>query len=198
MIVGHSWAGAVVPNLALDHPDVTGALLLLAPVTHPWPGGAVAWYYGPATSKMGKLFTRTFTTPLGALMIGPAAQAVFAPQAPPADYIEAARIPLALRPSVFEANAADMAGLYDAVVAQAPRYRHIRVPATVIAGDADGIVYTAIHARSFAREVPGARLVVLPGVGHMPHYADPDLVIAEIDRLASRLDPAQGSQALGP
>jgi pimeloyl-ACP methyl ester carboxylesterase len=29
--------------------------------------------------------------------------------------------------------------------------------------------------------VPGAKLIVLPGVGHMVQYAAPDLVIHEID-----------------
>lgn len=196
VIVGHSLAGAVVPNLALDHTDVTGGILLLSPVTHPWPGGAISWYYGPATSGWGKVFTRTITTPAGALLLEPGARAVFAPQVPPPDYVEAARIPLVLRPAAFEANAQDVAGLYDAVTAQAPRYRDIRVPAVVISGDADRIVYTDIHSRSFAREVPGTRLIVLPGVGHMPHYADPDLVVAEIDGLAAEIAAAPASPAV--
>jgi pimeloyl-ACP methyl ester carboxylesterase len=41
VVVAHSWAGAVAPNLALDHADVTGGLVLFAPVTHPWPGETI-------------------------------------------------------------------------------------------------------------------------------------------------------------
>jgi pimeloyl-ACP methyl ester carboxylesterase len=189
VVVGHSWAGAVVPNFALDHRDVTGAIVLLSGVTHPWPGREISWYYHPATSWLGWLFTRTVTTPAGALLVDPVTTTVFAPQEPPAGYVEAARIPLVLRPSVFQANAQDVAGLHDAVTAQSRRYPEIRVPAVVIGGDADRIAWTDLHSRSFAREVPGAKLVVLPGVGHMPHFASTDLVIAEIDALAARVAP---------
>jgi pimeloyl-ACP methyl ester carboxylesterase len=188
VVVAHSWAGAVAPHLALDHRDVAAGLVLLSPVTHPWPGGTISWYYGPATSAVGRLFTRTLTTPAGALLMRTVTGAVFAPQAAPEDYLVAAQIPLVLRPSAFEANAQDVAGLYDAVTAQKNRYRDIRVPATVIAGDADRIVYTDIHSRSFAREVPGTKLIVLPGVGHMPHYAATDLVVGEIEALAASIE----------
>lgn len=186
IVVAHSWAGAILPNLALDHADLVAGTVYLAPVTHPWPGAGIAWYYGPAAnSRFGWLLTRTVTTPAGALTLDAVVRAVFAPQVPPPDYAEKARIPLALRPPVFQANAEDVAGLYAAVTAQQPRYRDIRVPTVIISGDADTIVWTNVHSRGLAREVPGARLIILPGVGHMPHHAAPDLVIAEIERLAA-------------
>jgi pimeloyl-ACP methyl ester carboxylesterase len=187
VVVAHSFAGSVAPNLALDHADVTGGLVLLAPVTHPWPGAGISWYYQPSASWLGWLFTRTITTPAAALLMGPLGPAVFAPQEPLADYLDRARIPLLLRPSVFRANAQDVAGLYGAVSAQKHRYGGIRVPATVIGGDADRIVWTDLHSRSFAREVPGTKLVVLPGVGHMPQYAEPALVIREVEEVAARV-----------
>ena len=48
----------------------------------------------------------------------------------------------------------------------------------VISGDADKTVSTNIHSRPFAAAVPNAKLIVLPGVGHMVQNAAPDLVIA--------------------
>jgi pimeloyl-ACP methyl ester carboxylesterase len=102
-------------------------------------------------------------------------------------YAEAARSALVLRPAAFRANADDVAGLYAAAAAQSPLYAGIGVPATVIGGDADRIVWTDLHARSFARAVPDARLVVLPGAGHMPHHTHPEAVVAEIDALAGRV-----------
>jgi pimeloyl-ACP methyl ester carboxylesterase len=186
--VGHSWAGAVLPNLALDHADVVGATLYLAPVTHPWPGGGVSWHHGPLTMPLlGPLLTRTLAIPGASLLLDAGAAAVFAPQAPPPGYQEAAQVPLLLRPQVFQANAQDVAGLYQAVTAQRARYPAIRVPTTIIAGEADPVVWTQVHARGLARDVPGARLIILPGVGHMPHHAAPDLVVAEIEALAARI-----------
>ncbi len=185
--VGHSFAGAVAPHLAIDHADVTGGIVILSGVTHPWPGEAISWYYHPATSLLGAIFTRTLTTPAGWLLVDATVRAVFAPEGPPAGYAEDARVALVLRPGAFGANADDVAGLHAAVTAQAPRYGAIRVPATVIGGDADRIVWTDLHARSFALAVPGARLVVLPGAGHMPHHTHAEAVAAEIDALAERV-----------
>ena len=50
IVVGHSWSGALATAYALAYPaDVTG-LVLLAPVTHPWPGG-VGWYNPILTTR---------------------------------------------------------------------------------------------------------------------------------------------------
>ena len=70
---------------------------------------------------------------------------------------------------------------------QAPRYAEIRAPVTVIAGDVDKTVSTNIHARPFSAIVPNAKLIVLPGVGHMIQNAEPDLVVSEIEAMLGRI-----------
>ncbi len=92
-----------------------------------------------------------------------------------------------LRPSTFEANLQDLDGLYDFLARQRPRYPQIAAPTVIIAGDADPIVRTPVHAEAMARDVPGARLVVLPGTGHMLHYTASDAVVAEVEALAARV-----------
>ncbi len=191
VVIGHSWAGTVVPNLALDHEDVTGAILILAGVTHPWPGGYLGWYRRLAASWFGWLLTRTIAVPLTLLLRPFAARKTFWPQSIPPGFLEQAFIPLAFRPGAFLANLEDFAVMHDAIVRQRPRYREIRVPTVVIAGDRDEIVWTDLHSRSFARDVLGAELIVLEGVGHMPQYAKPDLVLAAIESLAERIAPAR-------
>ena len=47
----------------------------------------------------------------------------------------------------------------------------------MVAGDADQVVWTDLHSRSFARDVPGAELILMPGIGHMPQYADRETVL---------------------
>jgi pimeloyl-ACP methyl ester carboxylesterase len=187
IVVGHSWAGALALNLALDHADVVSGLVLLAPVSHPWPGGGISWYYRPATwPVLGRLLLWTVTTPAGLLLMKPTLSVVFAPQAPPAGYLDRSRIPLVLRPRAFRANAEDVSGLYAFVVEQSRRYGAIRAPTAIVSGDADTIVWTNLHSRSLEREIPGARLVILPGVGHMPHHAAPDIVAREIEAVAAK------------
>ena len=53
----------------------------------------------------------------------------------------------------------------------------------------DKTVSTNIHSRPLAATAPNAKLIVLPGVGHMVQYAAPDLVIAEIEAIIGHLAP---------
>jgi pimeloyl-ACP methyl ester carboxylesterase len=191
VIVGHSWSGAIVPHLALDHVDVTGAILVLSGITSPWPGGYIGWYRRLIDSRAGWLLMRTLAVPV-LLMLRPSMKRkTFRPQAAPPGIVTEGFIPLAFRPRTYEANMQDFAVMYDAVLRQSMRYREIRLPVTVVAGDRDEIVWTDLHSVSFAREVPGAELILMPGIGHMPQYADQETVLAAIVALAERVAPAR-------
>ncbi|MEW6630599.1 MAG: alpha/beta hydrolase, partial [Pseudomonadota bacterium] len=138
IIVGHSFGGAVAAAFARRHPDRTRGLVFLSPVSHPWPGGATAWYYKlTATPVIGWLFSETLAYPAGMLQIGDATACVFSPNNLPDDYIGEASIPLVLRPPAFRANARDVAQLYDYVRAASPAYREIKVPTVIVSGDRD-------------------------------------------------------------
>jgi pimeloyl-ACP methyl ester carboxylesterase len=65
----------------------------------------------------------------------------------------------------------------------------------VLAGDADVTVWPQIHARAIAAALPDARLVILPGIGHMPQHVATGEVIAAIDSVAAKR-PAPRAQAL--
>ena len=186
IIVGHSWSGALGAALALNHPARVAGLVLLAPVTHPWPGG-VSWYSTVATLPvMGWLFTRLIATPVGLLMTPSGTASVFAPQPMPANYVRDVAIPLLMRPREFTANAWDIVMLKPSVAAQVARYPQITAPTVVISGDVDKTVSIGIHSRPFAATVRGARLIELPGVGHMPQNAAPDIVVQAIEELIAR------------
>ena len=66
------------------------------------------------------------------------------------------------------------------------QYDQIDAPTEIVTGDEDAIVVPAIHAYALARDIPGARLTVLSGVGHMPHWSAPEAVVAAIERVAAR------------
>src|SRR6185312_1440973 len=186
VIVAHSFAGTVATAMALDEPERVAGLVLLAPVTHPWPGG-IAWYNTlAATPVIGPLFAHTLALPAGLVMIRSGIAGVFAPQRPPSDYARRTAVRLLLRPAEFIANAQDVAALKDFVTAQVPRYRAITAPTMVISGDRDTVVSIDAHARVVAALIPGARLVVLDGIGHMPHHAAADRIVAAIDDMEER------------
>jgi pimeloyl-ACP methyl ester carboxylesterase len=187
IFVVHSWAGALGARMALDHPERVAGLVMLAPVAYPWRGG-VGWYNKLVTTPViGPLLAYTITLPLGYFLIEPGARNVFLPQSMPDGFVADTATPLLLRPRAFLANAWDLVTLKEAVREQAPRYAEIKAPVVVIAGDADKTVWPDIHSRPFAAVVPNAKLIMLPGVGHMVQNAAPDLVVREIDAMAARL-----------
>ncbi|MBB3021436.1 pimeloyl-ACP methyl ester carboxylesterase [Microvirga lupini] len=187
VIVGHSWSGSIVPRLALDHADVTGAIVVLSGITTPWPGGTIGWYRRLIDSWAGWLWFRTLAVPILLVLRPWMKKKTFWPQRPPKGIVTKGFIPLAFRPRAYEVNMQDFAVMYDGVLKQSGRYKDIRLPTLVIAGDADEIVWTDLHSRCFAREVPDAELILMPGIGHMPQYADQETVLSAIEILAARV-----------
>jgi pimeloyl-ACP methyl ester carboxylesterase len=185
ILVGHSWSGALATAYALAFPDAVIGLVLLAPVTHPWPGG-VAWYNNVLTTPViGPLFARMLGLPLGELLIEAAVSAVFAPQRPPDGYLIKAGGRMFLRPAELTANAWDIVQLRAFVTAQAPNYGAIKVPTAIITGDIDETVSTKIHSQAIAALVPRVRLQVLPGIGHMVQHAVPDRIVEAVDEIVA-------------
>lgn len=188
IFVVHSWSGALGARMALDDPDRVAGLVMLAPVAYPWPGGVGRYNKIVAMPVIGQLLAYTITLPLGTFLVGPGAGGVFFPQTMPDGYVSDTATKLLLRPREFLANAHDLATLKAAVAGQAPRYAEIKAPVTIISGDqSDKTVSTSIHSRPLAATAPHAKLIVLPGVGHMVQNAAPDLVIAEIEAMIGAL-----------
>ncbi len=75
---------------------------------------------------------------------------------------------------------------------QAERYDTLAAPIVVITGDRDTVVSQRHHAMRLAAAVPGARVEVLPGFGHMLHHAAADTGSSPRSwiALARRLDGA--------
>jgi pimeloyl-ACP methyl ester carboxylesterase len=190
VLVVHSWAGALGTRIALEFPERVAGLVMLAPVTHPWRGGVGRYNKVVTMPLVGPLLAYTVTLPLGLRLLSPGARGVFLPQAMPDDFVDKSATPLLLRPREFLANAHDLVTLKPAVIAQVPRYREIRCPVTVITGEADRTVFTDIHSRAFAKAVPQTRLIVRPDLGHMVQNAEPELVVAEVERMLASLAPA--------
>jgi pimeloyl-ACP methyl ester carboxylesterase len=193
IVVGHSLAGALALALALETPDFVRALVLLAPVSHPWPGG-VNWHYAVSSIPwLGWFFRWLIVMPAGLLSLRAGVRQVFAPNPTPRDYVEATGLKLMLRPRHFQANAEDVVDLKAFIVEQSRRYVAIAAPTEIVTGDTDGVVSSELHSAGCARDIPGAVLTVVPGVGHSPHHAATESAIAAILRAEARTMPGEAA-----
>jgi pimeloyl-ACP methyl ester carboxylesterase len=187
IFVVHSWAGALGLRMALDYPQRVAGLVMLAPVAYPWPGGVGRYNEIVTLPVIGPLLAYTITLPLGTFLAQSGVRGVFLPQIMPDGFVENTATSLLLRPRAFLANARDLVTLKAAVAEQAPRYAEIKAPITILSGDVDKTVSTNIHSRPLAATAPNAKLIVLPGVGHMVQNAVPDLVISEIEAMIGKM-----------
>ena len=172
VLVGHSYGTAVAAALALEEPVLAIGMVLIAPATHPWPGGGISWHNRLAAVPFaGPAFTAFFTLPLGWLVMDNAVTGSFRPDPAPENYSKASAIPLILRPATFVANAKDLVSLLPAVKEMQPNYGRLPRGMLVISGTTDPVVAPSIHTEGMVRDAPGARVLWLEGVGHMPHWS---------------------------
>lgn len=184
VVVGHSWGGAVTMRLAIDHGEDLTGLVLIAPALRSDVGEA-AWYNRASRIPLiGPLITRVFVPILGPRQIDSGLETTFAPQPVPEDYAETVRINRLFNPSVFKANAADMAPVNEHLAAQEDYYSEVSLPTVMLAGPNDEVVYTNMHSARVVETMPNARLVTDEAWGHMLHHYAAERVRAAIDEVA--------------
>jgi pimeloyl-ACP methyl ester carboxylesterase len=186
IVLGHSYGGAVALAWAVDHPQALSALVPLSSPSHPW-DTPLDTFYRVTSSGLGSLVVVPLLTafvPDG--RIESALAGIFAPQSAPDGYGQFVGAGLTLRRKSLRANAAQRASLLQEITALQPRYGQITVPTEIVHGEADTTVGLSIHAEKLVREIDGAVLTRLPGIGHMPQHVAQSDVIAAIDRAAVR------------
>ena len=80
----------------------------------------------------------------------------------------------------------DWLGIKPHIREMVAHYSNLKMPVEILHGDADTTVPLDIHARPLSMQLPNANLNVLQGVGHMPHHAEPDIVIDAVARVQAR------------
>lgn len=186
VLVAHSLGAPLSAHIALERPARVKGLVLLGAVTHPWLS-SLKHGTAPVTSAwLGPIFNRVVGIPLTNLLMAAGASFAFAPNAVPPNYADAAELPLLLRAETFRDNAQDIVAADAFVVEQAPRYKDLKVPVVAIAGDHDPVISPATHSAAMVRAAPLGSLILLPGVGHMPHHAAADIIARAIRKLAAK------------
>ena len=186
VVLGHSYGGAVAMAWALQAPERTGAIVLLAGATHPWPDDvSLGAFYPFITSPVGRAAVPLISAFAPESRVEQALAGIFAPNPVPEGYMDHVGAGLTLRRESFLANARQVDNLKPYLERMAPRYASLDLPIELVHGARDTTVGLDYHSRRMAR-LPNAELTVLPQVGHMVHHAAPQAVLAAIDRAARR------------
>lgn len=186
IVLGHSYGGAVALAWAAHMPQHLSGLIALSAPSHPWEGAVPALYRATGHPVLSHVVNPVLTAFVPEARVKRAIACVFAPDAVPKGYMEHFGAALTLRRDALRANARQRRNLLAEIHALVSIYDRITAPTEIVHGTRDTTVGLTIHARPLARAIPGARLTPLDGMGHMPHHADPEAVIAAIDRVAKR------------
>jgi pimeloyl-ACP methyl ester carboxylesterase len=68
----------------------------------------------------------------------------------------------------------------------------IAAPTLILWGGRDRLIPPA-YGEQFHRDIPRSRLVVFPGLGHVPHEEDPEATVAAVRRFLDELDAADAA-----
>ncbi|MFS8479996.1 MAG: alpha/beta hydrolase [Micromonosporaceae bacterium] len=184
ILVAHSYSGVIALAYALHYPDRLAGLVLISAAAY---GGAAYDGHDDPTSRLatlpvlGTLLRHTILRPLGARAVPRMVAATFAPDPVPEGYLARATA-LWPRPAQFLANRRDVLAFSPTAQALSPRYPEISVPTVIVYGERDPFRVPE-HAKRLARQMPHARLSVIPGAGHMLPQVRPAVVLDAIRQL---------------
>ena len=186
VVVGHSWGALVAMELALGQPDAVSGLVVLGGYYQPTVRVDVPMVAPPAIPVVGDVLRYTVAPLMGAALMPLNVKAMFAPLDVPERFKREFPYGFPVRPSQIRAESQDAVTMVPAVFGMADRIRDLNIPITIIAGTKDGIVDHAEHARWFHEQLPDSVLWLVPGAGHMVHYAAPDEVAEAIEAVSER------------
>ena len=111
---------------------------------------------------------------------------------------------MSVRPGQIRAQSKDGVAMIPVALSMRHRYKELSMPIVIMAGTKDRVVKDSQAVR-LHEEIPHSNLRLIPGVGHMVHYAVPDEVAraveeagkpATISRRAERVSGLQGVRSI--
>jgi pimeloyl-ACP methyl ester carboxylesterase len=176
-LIGSSMGGRIAWAFAAAHPDRVAKLVLVAPDGFASPGVA----YGRRQEVPALMHVLPYTLPRSMLRANLAAA-----YADPARMTEATvqrSYDLMLAPGVRRAIIARMGQVV--LPEPVPLLRRITVPTLLLWGEQDRMIPIA-NAQDYLAALPDARLVALPGIGHVPMEEAPEATIAPLRDFLAR------------
>ena len=180
IVLGHSWGTLVALALATRNVAAVRKLVLVSGYYYPTLRIDALLAAPRALPIVGDVMRYTIDAIVARLLLGQTFKAMFAPNPVPPNFSQVLDREILLRPSQIKANAEDAAYLLPAVAALRKRYAMLTTPTVILAGRADKVVDPDAHSRRLHGELRNSELHIVPGVGHMVHYAAADAVVNAI------------------
>jgi pimeloyl-ACP methyl ester carboxylesterase len=181
ILVAHSHGGLVALSYAEQFPDEVEAIVLLAPICLPeirlieqtFLGARATPLYGPVLSA---LYTNTIDEPFLRFIH----RQMFAPQPPPAGWLERYPWGHVLTPEAFVIEGEEALALSPMNAGAYRDVSRLNLPIRMVLGGADRIVHHGLQALALAAMLPAAAINWVQGAGHMVHHVAPDYVAKAI------------------
>jgi pimeloyl-ACP methyl ester carboxylesterase len=133
-----------------------------------------------ALPVLGDVMRYTVTAVAARLMFKRAIKAMFAPKEVPVDFLATLSREMMLRPVQLRANAEDAAFMIGQAKVASSRHHELQLPVSIFAGAEDTVIDVEAHSGRLHSELSQSKLVIVPGAGHMVHYAAVDEIVAAI------------------
>jgi pimeloyl-ACP methyl ester carboxylesterase len=167
VVVGHSFGAGVAAWLAVLHPGLVHALVLVSPSANA--AALTAFDTVLASPVLGPVLSGSMLGTVGAaLSLPPVRREVSSRLGLDPDFLRAGGR-LLTRPRSWRSFEVEQRALLRDLPALERRLHEIAAPTTILSGTADTVVPPRA-ARLLAEQIPGARLELLEGAGHLlPH-----------------------------
>jgi pimeloyl-ACP methyl ester carboxylesterase len=189
IVLGHSWGAAVALALGLNHSDAVRGLVLLSGYYYPTLRADVLFSSLTAIPILGDLLRYSVSPLIGRAMLPLLLKAMFAPLPVPGRFTNSFPRDMSVRPGQIRAESQDGVAMIPVALGMRHRYLELSMPIVIMAGTKDRVVKD--QAVRLHEEIQHSVLRLIPGVGHMVHYAVPDDVARAIEEVGKPATMAQ-------
>lgn len=183
LILAHSWGTLVALAMAAEPRHDLRGLVLLSGYYFPEPRADVSLARPLALPGVGDAARALVPNAVNRAMTEQSFRRVFRPQPVPARFISRFPVEIAASPTQLRAATEDAATMNAAAGLLQRHYPRLALPVAILTGDADAIVDASAQSVRLHGTLPESTLKVLPGIGHMIHYAARGKIERAVDAL---------------